>query len=139
MPPACRCALSAACASHHGSVGCDLQVEFHGDRYLHGMIGHSFAGSGSAWLPRREEERSVHLRSADPLRLAISGRARQFSSFILLVGRIGGPSLFLPSAAIVISNKDEVKIQLELEKIPTPKVRSRKQHRCEMAGWRSSR
>ncbi len=49
-------------------------------------------------------------------------RARQFSSFILLVGSIASADVFLPKYAIIIKNKDDLKIPLMLEQIPTPKV-----------------
>lgn len=42
-------------------------------------------------------------------------------SFILLVGRIVSADLFDPKHAIIIQNKDELKIPLLLETIPTPK------------------
>jgi hypothetical protein len=49
-----------------------FQVEFHGDRFLHGWVSHQFKG-------------------AQPLsQLNIVARARQFSSFILLVGTVEG-------------------------------------------------
>lgn len=47
--------------------------------------------------------------------LQLVARARQFSSFLLLLGRIETNSVFSPSHAIILSNKDEVKIPLLLE------------------------
>jgi hypothetical protein len=41
----------------------------------------------------------------------------------LLVGRIVSADLFEPKYATIIQNKDELKIPLLLETIPTPKVR----------------
>ena len=52
-------------------------------------------------------------------------RARQFSSFLLLVGNISGPSSFTPKHAIILQNKDELLLQLLLEQLPTPQVRPR--------------
>ncbi len=52
-------------------------------------------------------------------------RARQFSSFIVLVGRIGSADTFEPKYAMVMQNKDDLKIPLELEQIPTAKVSER--------------
>jgi hypothetical protein len=77
-------------------------VRFGGDRYLHAFLGHSFAGE-------------------DGQKLQLVARARQFSSFILLVGRISSATLFDPKGAIIIQNKDDLKIPLILETIPTPK------------------
>jgi hypothetical protein len=48
-------------------------------------------------------------------------RARQFSSFILLVGRITGADTFEPKYATIIANKDDLRIPLLMETIPTPK------------------
>ena len=53
--------------------------------------------------------------------LNLVARARQFSSFILLVGSIAAADLFMPKFGIIIQNKDELKIPLLLETIPTPK------------------
>ena len=52
-------------------------------------------------------------------------RARQFSSFLLLVGNISGPSSFTPKHAIILQNKDELLLPLLLEQLPTPQVRPR--------------
>ena len=78
------------------------RVEFLGERYLHAWISHQFSGQpGPA--------------------LALVARARQFSSFILLVGRIASAELFEPRFGIIVQNKDLLKIPLMLEQIPTPK------------------
>merc|ERR1711970_1614123 len=53
--------------------------------------------------------------------LSLVSRARQFSSFIVLVGRIASAKTFDPKYAAIIQNKDELKIPLELSTIPTPK------------------
>jgi len=77
-------------------------VEIKGDRYLHATIAHHFRGySGS--------------------QMNLVARARQFSSFILMVGKIIADDEFEPYAAIIIKNKDELKIPLMFEQIPTPK------------------
>lgn len=83
-------------------ISAATSVEFHGDRYLHSMILHSFAHQ-------------------DPNPMRLVARARQFSSFILLVGKISSATQFSPEAAMVISNKDELSIPLNMERIPTPK------------------
>jgi hypothetical protein len=81
------------------------RVRFMGDRYLHGWVIHQFSGlSGQARLPVR-----------------LAARARQFSSFIVLVGRIASADTFEPRYGIVIQNKDLVHIPVLLEQIPTPK------------------
>lgn len=77
-------------------------VTFRGERYLHGWISHQFSGQSRQ-------------------KLYLNARARQFSSFILMVGRIGGADLFLPKMAIIIQNKDDLRILLNLETIPSAK------------------
>ena len=77
-------------------------VTFGGERHLHLYLGHSFSGSS-------------------PTQLNLVAQARQFSSFILMVGRIASATQFDPKYAIILQNKDEVKIPLFLEQIPTAK------------------
>jgi hypothetical protein len=77
-------------------------VSFEGDHYLHCSVRHTFSFDGAGSL-------------------TLSARARQFSSFILLVGNIAGPGLFDAKHAIILENKDEVLIPLLLETLPTPK------------------
>jgi hypothetical protein len=69
--------------------------------FLHGYVGHSFAGDSG-------------------IKLSLNARARQFSSFLVLVGRISGPGQFDPQFGFICQNKDEFEIPLDLETIPTP-------------------
>jgi hypothetical protein len=78
------------------------KVSFKGERYLHSWITHSFSGESG-------------------ISLQLIARARQFSSFIMLVGRVTSAKTFDPVAAMIIQNKDELSIPLMLEQIPTPK------------------
>ena len=78
------------------------KVAFTGDVYLHGYVGHQFDG-------------------ASGLKLSLNARARQFSCFLVLVGRIAGPALFDPQFGMIVQNKDDINIPLDLETIPTPK------------------
>lgn len=48
-------------------------------------------------------------------------RARQFSSFIVLVGRIVSKDVFDPQSAVIVKDKDELRVLLDLETLPTPK------------------
>mmetsp|Transcript_17638 Transcript_17638/g.24770 ORF Transcript_17638/g.24770 Transcript_17638/m.24770 type:complete len:576 (+) Transcript_17638:74-1801(+) len=75
---------------------------FFGKRYLHASIMHRFSGQ-------------------QPPALSLLARARQFSCFILMVGTIPSANTFEPKHAIIIRNKDDLKIPLLLETIPTPK------------------
>ena len=82
------------------SINAACNISFYGERYLHAWVGHEFSGqSGSS--------------------LNLVARARQFSSFIVLVGRIISANKFEPKYAIIIQNKDDLKIPLDLEQIPT--------------------
>ncbi|MCC6997853.1 MAG: hypothetical protein IT370_24775 [Deltaproteobacteria bacterium] len=78
------------------------RVSFMGDRYLHAYIPHQFSGTSG-------------------LALSLVARARQFSSFVLLVGRIASADVFEPRFGVIVQNKDLLKIPLMLEPIPTPK------------------
>jgi hypothetical protein len=84
------------------SIGAGTEISFKGTWHLHSWILHQFAGS------------SVE-------KVTLNARARQFSSFVLVVGKIASPTLFLPKCAILIKNKDDLKIPLLLEQIPTAK------------------
>ena len=84
------------------AINAATNVSFMGDRFLHGYVRHQFSGY-----------------SGDSLQLV--ARARQFSSFIILVGTIASSDLFLPKFGVVIQNKDDLKIPLMMETIPTPK------------------
>ena len=77
-------------------------VSFSGECHLHAWIDHRFSGASGQ-------------------QLSLNARARQFSSFLVLVGRIGGPGLFDPKFGMIVQNKDDIKIPLEMETIPTPK------------------
>ena len=68
-------------------------VSFYGDRHLHAFVRHQFSGQ-----------------SGDSLQLV--ARARQFSSFIMMVGRIASAELFEPKYAIIVQNKDDLKVSL---------------------------
>ncbi|KAG7361034.1 hypothetical protein IV203_036134 [Nitzschia inconspicua] len=76
-------------------------IELTGKTYLHGWLNHRF--------------------STDCTTFQLIGRARQFSSFMLVVGTMIGPDCMQPKEAIILQNKDEVKIPLLLNEIPTAK------------------
>jgi hypothetical protein len=79
------------------------KVEIRGDRYLHGWMQH-------VWEDYSPTSCS-HL----------IARAHQFSSFLVVIGVMGGPDTFLPKEAIVVQNKDEVMIPLEMTVLPSAK------------------
>jgi len=75
-------------------------VKLSGDLFLH------------AWMLQRFQDKpSFNLVS----------RARQFSSFLLLVGKLTGPDTFEPEHGIILQNKDELLIPLLLEEMPSAK------------------
>ena len=76
---------------------------FYGDRFIHSWMGHQFSGDSGAHFN-------------------LSARARQFSSFILLIGNVISSDLFDPKYGIIIQNKDDLLIPLLFEQIPTPKA-----------------
>jgi hypothetical protein len=102
--------IYTACCSRSASEAAPMQfalnastnVTFGGDRHLHTWLSHSFSGQQ---LPK----------------LTLVAQARQFSSFIVLIGRIASASVFEPKYGMIVQNKDEVCIPLNLEHLPTPK------------------
>lgn len=78
------------------------RIPFTGERHLHAWVAHGFADSPK--LP-----------------LELIARARQFSSFVLVLGRIASADVFEPSHALIVENKDLLEVPLLLETIPTPK------------------
>jgi hypothetical protein len=72
------------------------EISFMGERYLHASVLHQFSG-------------------VQPASLQLAARARQFSSFILMVGSLSSADEFSPSHAVIVQNKDDLKIPLLLE------------------------
>jgi hypothetical protein len=85
------------------ALNASTDVSFSGERLLHASVLHTFS-------------------SAAPPQLQLQATARQFSSYILLVGRIAASDVFEPTAAVIIKDKDDLKIPLLLETMPTPKA-----------------
>ena len=83
-------------------ISASTKVKFLGERYLHSWMSCQFSGRSAA-------------------QLYLKARSRQFSSFIMVVGRVASIDLFIPKCAMIIQNKDEISIPLMLEQIPTPK------------------
>jgi len=70
------------------TLGAAAQVEFGGERYVHGWVSTRFGGAATP---------------TDSL--ALVARARQFSSFIVVIGRIVAADQIDPQYAIVVQNK----------------------------------
>ncbi len=103
-PDAISTTVAASVAERPMSFPLDAstRVSFRGDRYLHAWIAHQFSGQPAPSL-------------------SLVARARQFSSYIVLIGRIASADTFEPRFGVIVQNKDLVRIPLLLEQIPTPK------------------
>jgi hypothetical protein len=84
------------------SINASTSIRFEGERHVHAWLSHRFSAQS-------------------PARLSLVSKTRQFSSMIVLVGRIASATAFEPKYAAIIQNKDELTIPLELSTIPTPK------------------
>jgi hypothetical protein len=84
------------------ALDASTRVTFHGERHLHAWVTHQFSGQQGASLE-------------------LVARARQFSSFLLLVGRIGPGDVFEPTCGVIVQNKDLVRIPLRMDAIPSAK------------------
>lgn len=83
-------------------INAATSIEITGDRYLHGWMQHQFESS----------VQSSH---------QLAARARQFSSFLIVVGTMMGHDKLVPKDAIIVSNKDEVLIPLLTTTLPSAK------------------
>eukprot|EP01063_Lacrimia_lanifica_P013502 TRINITY_DN20147_c0_g1_i1.p1 TRINITY_DN20147_c0_g1~~TRINITY_DN20147_c0_g1_i1.p1 ORF type:complete len:891 (+),score=297.58 TRINITY_DN20147_c0_g1_i1:57-2675(+) len=79
-----------------------VDVEFTGKRYVHACVGHRFSTEPSPAL-------------------SLIATARQFSGYVLLLGRVGGDDEFLPEHALIVRDDDDVRIPLILRETPSPK------------------
>jgi len=84
-------------------INAATSIEITGPRFLHGWIQHRFASS------------------PNPPQFSLTARARQFSSFMLMIGVMAGSNKFNPKEAIILQNKDELLIPLILNDLPTAK------------------
>ena len=83
-------------------ISAATSVEIKGDRYLHGWMQYYWSQGGTHSYQ-------------------ITARAHQFSSFLVIVGKMAGPNSFKPESAIILQNKDEVLIPLLTEVLPSAK------------------
>jgi hypothetical protein len=82
------------------NIDASSKVAFTGQVFVHGLLMHEFEGESG-------------------LALSLNARARQFSCFLVLVGRIAGPGLFDPQFGVICQNKDDFTIPLDVETIPS--------------------
>ena len=85
------------------AINASTKIRLGGERYLHGWLGHAFSNDeGMA-------------------EMSLVADTRQFSSYIVLLGRVVGANGFDAQHGFIVQNKDELTIPLVLETIPTPK------------------
>ncbi|KAJ3342438.1 hypothetical protein HDU91_000535, partial [Kappamyces sp. JEL0680] len=85
------------------NLDASTKVTFNGNRYLHGYLTSRFSESPA-------------------LQLNLVARARQFSSFIVMIGTLASKDVFAPKHAIIVQNKDQFIIPLLTEMIPSAKA-----------------
>ncbi len=85
------------------TVNAAATISFGGYRHLHTYLFHRFENDSLA------------------SQLKLRAEARQFSSYIVLVGRINSATTFDPKYGMIVQNKDDIVIPLELETIPSAK------------------
>lgn len=81
------------------SLNAAVDVRMYGQQNLHGVMLYNFAGTR--------------------LNVELTARARQFSSFILMIGSVSSSTRFEPKHSIVVRNKDDVIIPLLAKVIPS--------------------
>ena len=96
------CARSEAKTPLKFSIHAAANVSFTGEVFLHAFVDHRFSGSSG-------------------MSLSLNARARQFSSFLVLIGKVSGPGQFDPQYGMIVKDKDDITIPLNTETIPTPK------------------
>ena len=90
------------------------RVSFTGERFVHAYLAHQFADACTS-----SDGASVLMSSNGASLLMLGARARQFSSFMLLLGRMGPAGTFEQKHALILQNKDAVDIPLMLEALPS--------------------
>ena len=84
------------------AIDASTRIRFRGEVMVHGWLAQAFGRS-----------------STPPIRMV--AKARQFSSFIVLLGAISSPTTFEPKFACLLQNQDELSIPLLMETIPNAK------------------
>jgi hypothetical protein len=97
--------------SNHGieiTLNATTKVRFRGEQCGHCWLLQSFSSSNQG------------LQSSLP-NLQVVAQARQFSSFIVMIGRMASKEVFQPKHAFIVRNKDEWILPLLVDPIPTAK------------------
>jgi len=93
---------TAATAPFRFAIGAATHVTFDGPRYAHAYVSRTFGG-------------------LSPKAPQLHAKARPFSVFVLLLGKIASRDEFVAEHAVVVRASDEVTIPLLLTPLPTPK------------------
>eukprot|EP00980_Cylindrotheca_fusiformis_P017289 scaffold5347_cov130-Cylindrotheca_fusiformis.AAC.11 len=97
-------------------VDAATSVTIQGDCFIHGWIQHRW-GIGSSSM----DEDFARGGGGDLYECYLVARAHQFSSFMIILGVMGGANTFIPKDAIILQNKDEVLIPLLTNVLPSAK------------------
>mmetsp|Transcript_9281 Transcript_9281/g.29472 ORF Transcript_9281/g.29472 Transcript_9281/m.29472 type:complete len:1028 (+) Transcript_9281:35-3118(+) len=98
------------------------RVSFTGERFVHAYLAHQFGDPPSpppSPPPPNWRSPPAPCTSSGASVLMLGARARQFSSFMLLLGRMGPAGTFEQKHALILQNKDAVDIPLMLEALPS--------------------
>ena len=97
------------------AIDAATSIRFEGRRFVHGWLHSEFSSAPTL------TKMSPNGRPLKDIGLSIVATARQFSSFILILGRVAPNSQFIPEHSILLRDKDSVRIPLLLETIPNAK------------------
>jgi hypothetical protein len=89
------------CSPINVPINASTTVILNSNVYLHGLLMHKFSDSSSD--------------------LSLNVRARQFSSYILLIGNMTSIDTFSPKYGVIVKDKDEILIPLLANPLPTTK------------------
>jgi hypothetical protein len=106
--PICTFVTSSSSSSLQILLNTSTSVTLHGEKHLHSYLFHQFSQESSLF-------------SSPSFSYSLKCEARQFSSFILFIGRMTNGSTFKPSHGTILRNKDDLLIPLLLEMIPSVK------------------
>jgi hypothetical protein len=99
------------------SINSSTRVSFSGERHLHAWLRFDFSGDDGT--KPTANSGNAHATTAGA---SLVCRARQFSSFVVLIGRLSDGATLDPTSAFVVQNRDELSVPLELATLPTPKA-----------------
>ena len=103
---------ASGAASLTMSLDASTEISLAGNMYVHAHLQHLFADDAAHGRAGGGEGGGA---------LYLNAQARQFSSFILLVGRVPSESSFDPLFGVIVKNKDELRIPLDVAVIPSAK------------------